>query len=158
MMAELDSHVAGPANPNPLGTRFSPWHACGPASEGYMRGMEQTAHLALEGCVLRLEPGDAGDEAAARQWEQTFGVSRSQDGLAFTNARLSFVPGQEGFAEGLVSITVGVQGKHNYDAILERARAAGIYGHGDGDGGGGIEMCAIKWYFTLAHGDDRGKL
>ncbi|EMD88534.1 hypothetical protein COCC4DRAFT_76726 [Bipolaris maydis ATCC 48331] len=153
LMPELDSHTPGPANPNPLGTRFSPWHACGPASESYMRGMEQTGHLALEGCVLRLEPGDVDAEGAARQWEEIFGVSRRRDLLAFTNARLVFMPGQDGLPEGLVSITVGVQAQDSYDAILERARTAGVWGEGC------AEMCGTKWYFTLTgRGDDRGKL
>ncbi|XP_014554704.1 hypothetical protein COCVIDRAFT_39450 [Bipolaris victoriae FI3] len=153
LMPELDSHTPGPANPNPIGTRFSPWHACGPASESYMRGMEQTGHLALEGCVLRLEPGDVDREGAAQQWEEIFGVSRSGDTVAFTNARLAFISGQDGLPEGLVSITVGVKGKDNHNAILERAQTAGIWSEGC------AEMCGIKWYFTLTgHSDDRGKL
>ena len=153
MMAELDSHTPGPTNPDPVGSRFSPWHACGPADESYIRGMERTGHLALEGCVLRLQPGDMGHEAAARQWEEIFGVSRSRDLLAFTNARLGFIPGEAGLAEGLVSITVGVKGKEYHDAILERARTAGICGDG------WIQMCGVKWYFSLTgHGEDKGKL
>ncbi|RAQ99458.1 hypothetical protein DDE82_008233 [Stemphylium lycopersici] len=153
MMPELDSHVPGPNNPTPVRARFSPWHACGPDVERYTRAMEQTAHLTLESCVLRLQPGDLGHEAAARAWEETFGVVRSRDLLAFTNARLGFIPGEEGQPEGLVSITVGVKGKEYFDAILERAQQAGICGEG------WIEMCGVKWYLTLTgHSEDRGKL
>ena len=152
-MPELDSHVPGPNNPTPVRTRFSPWHACGPDVERYTRAMEQTAHLTLEGCVLRLQPGDIGHEAAARAWEETFGVIRSRDLLAFTNARLGFTAGEEAQPEGLVSITVGVKGKKHLDAILERARKADICGQG------WIEMCGVKWYLTLTgHSNDRGKL
>ncbi|EOA88309.1 uncharacterized protein SETTUDRAFT_107956 [Exserohilum turcica Et28A] len=153
MIPELDSHKPGPTNPTPLKTRFSPWHACGSNVESYTPGMKQTGHLSLEGCVLCLQPGDVGHEAAARQWEEVFGVARSRDLLAFTNARLGFVRGRPGLAEGLVSITVGVQGKEQYESILERARKAGICS------GRCIEMCGVKWYLTLTgSGDNRGKL
>jgi hypothetical protein len=143
MMPELDSHVPGPKNPTPIQSRFSPWHACGTDIARCRAGMERTQHLTLEGCVLRLQPGDLGHEAAAREWEEIFGVARSRDLLAFTNARLGFVPGREGQQEGLVSITIGVRGKDEYDAILERARQAGVRGNG------GIDICGVKWYLAL---------
>ena len=96
MMPELDSHTPGPNNPTPLKSRFSPWHACGSDHKVYYPGMKRSEHLSLEGCVLRLQPGDYDHEAASRQWEETFGVARSRDLLAFTNARLGFTPGREG--------------------------------------------------------------
>lgn len=103
--------------------------------------------------MLRLAPGDLGHEAAARQWEEIFGVPRSRDLLAFTNARLGFIPGQEGEAEGLVSVTVGVNGRDKLEGILERAREEGICGDG------WINMCGVKWYFVLTAVDGtKGKL
>ncbi|KAI4605825.1 hypothetical protein J4E83_010488 [Alternaria metachromatica] len=153
MMPELDSHVPGPKNPTPVQTRFSPWHACGSDIDRYRAGMERTEHLTLEGCVLRLQPGDLGHEAAAREWEAIFGVVRSRDLLAFTNARLGFIPGRQGQPEGLVSITIGVKGQDQYDAILERARQAGVCGND------GIDMCGVKWYLALTgHSATKGKL
>ena len=103
--------------------------------------------------MLRLAPGDLGHEAAASQWEDIFGVARSRDLLAFTNARLGFVPGREGESEGLVSITVGVNGRAKLEGILERAREQRVCGDG------WINMCGIKWYFVLtAVGEAKGKL
>lgn len=151
MMPELDSHAPSPNNPTPLKSRFSPWHACGSDHKTYYPGMRRAAHLSLEGCVLRLQPGDYGHEAAARQWEETFGVARSRDLLAFTNARLGFVPGQYARPEGLVSITVGVRGQGRLDAILERARRAGVCENGD------VNMCGVRWIFVLT-GQDASKL
>ena len=142
-MPELDSYTPCPNNPTPLQSRFSPWHACGPDHEIYYLGMRRAAHLTLEGCVLRLQPGDYGHEAATGQWEGIFGVAGSRNLLAFTNARMSFVPGQEGSPEGLISITVGVQGHGNLSAILKRAREAGV---GDDEQ---VNMCGVRWSFVL---------
>ncbi|KAH7109296.1 hypothetical protein B0J11DRAFT_545239 [Dendryphion nanum] len=153
MMPELDSHAPSPSNPTPLKSRFSPWHACGPDYKAYSSVMKQTSHLSLEGCVLRLATGDLGHEAAARQWEETFGVTRSRDLLAFTNARLGFVPGRDGEHEGLISVTVGVNGQVELDDILERARQDGLCGNG------WIKMCGIKWTFVLTgQAGAKGKL
>ncbi|KAF2123533.1 hypothetical protein P153DRAFT_303653 [Dothidotthia symphoricarpi CBS 119687] len=143
VIPELDSHASGPNNPTPLNSRFSPWHACGSDYQVYYPGMYRSRHLNLQGCVLRLQPGDYGHEDAARQWEEMFGVARSRDLSAFTNARLGFVPGREGQPEGLVSISVGVNGKETLDCIHERAREAGAFQNGC------IEMCGIKWVFSL---------
>jgi hypothetical protein len=152
-MPELDSHVPGPKNPTPIQSRFSPWHACGSDVERYTTSMKRTQHLTLEGCVLRLQPGDLGHEAAAREWEGMFGVARIRDLLAFTNARLGFIPGKKGQSEGLVSITIGVKGKSEYDAILKRARDAGLWNDG------GIDMCGVRWHLALTgHGASQGKL
>mgnify|MGYP006877410597 CR=1 FL=1 len=147
-MPELDSHAPGPNNPTPVQTRFSPWHACGQQSDIYIPSMKKSGHLNLEGCTLRLQPGDVGHEAASRQWEEIFGVGRSRDMLAFTNARLGFIRGQEGQPEGLVAVTIGVRGKERLDAILERAQNAGVCGNG------WIAMCGIKWYFVLTGYDE----
>ncbi|KAF1969979.1 hypothetical protein BU23DRAFT_557152 [Bimuria novae-zelandiae CBS 107.79] len=153
MMVELDSHGPTKANPTPLKERFSPWHACGPDYTGYIEGMRRTSHLTLQGCVLRLAPGDVRHGDASRQWEEIFGVGRSRDLLAFTNARLGFIRGQQGERDGLVSITVGVNGKEHLDAILDRASKAGLCGDG------WINMCRIKWYFVLTgYGEAKGKL
>jgi hypothetical protein len=153
MIPELDSHKPQANNPTPLKSRFSPWHACGSDHKVYYPGMKRSEHLRLEGCVLRLQPSNSDHEGAARQWEEIFGVTRSRDLLAFTNARLGFVPGREGRSEGLVSITVGVNGKDKLDLIVERARKAGSYAEG------GINMCGIKWNLVLTgHGEVKGKL
>lgn len=143
MMPELDSHAPTPNNPTPLKSRFSPWHACGSDHKSYYPGMKRSTDLSLEGCVLRLQPGDTDHEAAARQWEETFGITRSRDLLAFTNARLGFIAGREGRREGLVSITVGVNGRDKLDAIMERAREAGICAEGC------IDICGLKWNLVL---------
>jgi hypothetical protein len=142
-MPELDSHAPSPNNPTPLKSRFSPWHACGSDHKTYYPGMRRSAHLSLEGCILRLRPGEYDHEAAARQWEETFGVARSRDLLAFTNARMGFVPGQGGHPEGLVSITAGVSGQANLNGILERARAMGVCQNGV------VNMCGVRWNFVL---------
>jgi hypothetical protein len=153
MMPELDSHEPGPGNPTPLQSRFSPWHACGSDHKLYYPGMERSAHLTLEGCVLRLQPGDTDHEAAARQWEELFGVTRSRDLLAFTNGRLGFIAGREGQPEGLVSISIGVKGRDKIDAIRKRAITAGVCTNGQ------INMCGVRWNITLTgHGEVKGKL
>jgi len=153
-MPELDSHAPGPNNPTPLQTRFSPWHACGPDYSEYGPGMQRSEHLTLAGAVLRLQPGDADHEGAARQWEELFGVARSRDLIAFTNARLGFVPGREGQQEGLVSITVGVDGRDRLEAMVERAQRAGVGAGRRIRMGGGV-----SWDLVLTgHGEDKGKL
>ena len=153
IMPELDSHAPGANNPTPLSTRFSPWHACGSNYDAYTTAMKRAAHLTLQGCVLRLAPGDSNHEGAARQWEELFGVVRSRDLLAFTNARLGFIRGQDGLHEGLVSITVGVDGVDKLEAIRARAREAGMYGSE------GIDMCGVLWHFVLTgHGESTSRL
>jgi hypothetical protein len=153
MMPELDSLTPGPNNPTPLKSRFSPWHACGSDHKVYYPGMKRSEHLTLEGCVLRLQPGDNDHEAASRQWEEVFGVARSRDLLAFTNARLGFIAGREGQSEGLASITVGVNGRDKIDAIRARAKQAGVSTDGR------INMCGAQWNISLTgHGKANGKL
>lgn len=149
-MPELDSHTPSPNNPTPLKSRFSPWHACGSDYKMYYQGMRRAEHLTIEGCVLRLQPGDYGHEVAAQQWEETFGVARSRDLLAFTNARMGFVPGQTGHTEGLVSITVGVAGQAELDALLRRAIEVGVCKDGY------VDMCGVRWNFVLTgQGDSK---
>ena len=145
-MEELGSHKPTSSNPTPLTTRFSPWYPCGPLSSysQYSAIMKLHSHLHLVGAVLRLSPGDCETEAASRQWEETFGIPRSRDLLAFTNARLGFVRSDEGEQEGLVSITIAVEGKERFEGILQRASQAGLCGER------WINMCGIKWYFVEA--------
>jgi hypothetical protein len=153
MMPELDSHAPGPNNPTPLQSRFSPWHANGSDHKVYYPGMKRSEHLSLGGCVLRLQSGDFDHEAAARQWEEIFGIARSRDLLAFTNTRLGFIPGKEGQPEGLVSVTVGVSGRKELDAIIERAKEEGVYVNG------AINMCGVRWNLILTSlGEVQGKL
>ena len=151
MMPELDSHAPSPDNPTPLKSRFSPWHACGSDHKTYYPCMRRSAHLSLEGCILQLQPGDYGHEAAARQWEEIFGVTRNRDLLAFTNARMGFVPSQDASPEGLVSITVGVRGEAHLDGIFERARELGVCQNGV------VNMCGVRWNFVLT-GQEASKL
>lgn len=150
VIPELDSHAPSPNNPTPLQSRFSPWHACGSDHKVYYPGMHRSKHLNLAGCVLRLQPGDWEHEGAARQWEEIFGIARSRDLSAFTNARLGFIPGRAGLPEGLVSISVGVDGKDKLDGIRQRASKVGALR------GGHIEMCGVKWFFSLTgHGESK---
>ena len=71
--------------------------------------MRRRLHLHLHGVVCRLAPGDVDHEAASREWEDVFGILRSRDFLAFTNARMGFIRGVEGQPDGLVPITIGVE-------------------------------------------------
>ena len=90
---------------------------------------------------LRLAPRDADTEGAARQWSEIFGIGTSRDLLAFTNARMGFVRGQEGKPEGLDCITMAVNGKDRFEGILERTSKEGLCGDG------WINMCGVRWCF-----------
>jgi len=94
-----------------------------------------------------LAPGDNDGESASRQWEDIFGVPRSRDLVAFTNARLGFIRGEEGKPEGIVSITIAVKGQKTFDGIQERASQMGLCGDG------WINMVGVRWYFSHA-GED----
>jgi len=144
MMPELDSHRPSKENPKPLTSPFSPWHACGSDYKAYSAVMKRNTHLQLSGLVCRLAPEDVRHEDAPRQWEDMFGVARSRDLLAFTNARLGFMRGEEGKPEGLVSITIGVTGQETLKGILDRANKEGLCGDG------WINMLGVKWYFYVA--------
>lgn len=69
-------------------------------------------------------------EAASREWEDIFGIPRSRDLLAFTNAQMGFIRGVGGQPDGLASITTGVEGRDEFNAILDRAREEGLCGDG----------------------------
>ena len=128
-------------------TRFSPWYPCGSDEEAYIAGMKRNAHLSLVGVVCRLGPNDEGGEKASTQWEEIFGVPRSRDLAAFTNARLGFIPHEEGQREGIVSISIGVSGEQKRQEIFKRAENRGIV-HG-GYPNQWVEMFGITWRFTL---------
>jgi hypothetical protein len=150
-MPELDSHAISPNNPDPLGSRFSRWHACGTDYASYSASMKRHSDLQLVGAVCRLAPGNTDTETAARRWEEVFGVPRVRNELAFTNARMRFVPGVEGKPEGLESITIAVDGEARMTGILERARLEGLCGDG------WVNMVGVKWYFVQA-GDARNQI
>ena len=148
-MPELDSHAPSPDNPTPLASRFSPWHAAGADYGSYSAAMKRCSDLHLVGVVLRLAPGATDTEAAARRWEEVFGIPRLRDRLEYTNAQLKFVPGDQGKPEGLESITIAVEGEERMAGILDRAKKGGLCGDG------WINMVGVKWYFVPA-GRDRG--
>ena len=147
MMPELDSHAPTKANPEPLKSAFSPWHACGADYENYSKLMKKYGDLHLASALLRLAPGDWDTEAASRQWETIFGVGMSRDLVAFTNARMGFVRGQEGQSEGLESITITVNGGDRMDGILQRAKQEGVL-----EEDGSLRMLNVKWYIRYAGG------
>jgi hypothetical protein len=150
-MPELDSHARSSANPTPLETQFSPWHACGPEYEKYAAGMRRCSHLKLLGVTLRLAPGQSDVEGAAQQWQEYFGIRREKGGLLFTNSRLEFVPGVEGQPEGLESITIEVKGKKRFDKMLEIVSKEGLCGDG------WTNLLGVKWYFVLKEDDGDGQ-
>jgi hypothetical protein len=156
MMPELDSHHLSQEHPDPLGERFSPWHAAGPKAsyKEYSAGMRRHADLHLLSVVLRLAPGDKDVVGAAKQWERLFGVKRVSDTeVGFTNAKMGFVEGKEGMNEGLVEIVIGVEGRERLKGILERAREEGLVF----DGEKRVEMLGVQWSFTLVDGSEGGR-
>jgi len=146
VMPELDSHSATEAYPNPVTAEFSPWLALGPPERAplYLAAMRHCSYLRLIGVVLRLEPNDTDTLAAAKQWEETFGVKRRGELLCFTNSRMGFVAGAKEKAPGIHSITVAVEGKERMDRMLWAAQEEGLCGDG------WIDMIGIKWYFVEA--------
>ena len=104
--------------------------------------MKRRPHLHLHGVVCRLAPGDVDREAASREWEDIFGIPRSRGLFAFANARMGFIRGVEGQPDGLASIAIGVDGRDEFNTILDRAREEGLCGDG------WINMLGVKWYFT----------
>jgi len=151
MMPELDSMAPTPDFPRPMAERFGPWGACGPDFESYGAGMRKSAHLRLQDVRLRLAPGDGDTAGAVAQWTEVFGVPTSDGDLAFTNATMGFVKGEQGKPEGLDLITVQVHGKEKFDAILQRASEEGLCGNG------WINLCGVRWYFEVAD-QPKGKL
>ena len=143
-MPELDSHAPSPTNRDPLGSRFSPWHACDADYGSYSAAMRRYSDLHLVGAVCRLAPGDTDTEGTAQRWEDVFGVRRVRDELVFTNARMRFKSGEQGKPEGLGSITIAVEAKERMAGILDRARKEGLCGDG------WISMVGVKWHFVRA--------
>jgi hypothetical protein len=155
-MPELDSHHSSQEHPDPLGERFSPWHAAGPKAsyKEYSGGMRRHADLHLLSAVLRLAPGDKDIAGAAKQWERLFGVKRVNDTeVGFTNAKMGFVEGKDGMNEGLVSVVIGVEGRERLKGILERAREEGLVSDGEQT----VEMLGVKWRFTFVGGSKGGR-
>lgn len=142
-MPELDSHSPSPSNPTPLATLFSPWHACGSEHSRYSAIMARNAHLSFVSASCRLAPGQSDAEAAAKQWEDIFGVPRHENRLLFTNMHLEFVPGIDGQPEGLESITIKVKGRQKFDDMLAAAGREGLCGDG------WTNIVGVKWYFVL---------
>lgn len=142
-MPELDSHKPTPANPTPLATPFSPWHACGEDYKSYSAGMARNNHLRFIRATCRLASGNKDTQTAARQWEELFGVQRDGSGLVFTNARMDFVEGVQGQPETLESLTIGIKGRERYERTLEEAKKEGLCRDGY------VEMLGFKWYFVL---------
>jgi len=140
-MPELDSHHSSQEHPDPLGERFSPWHAAGPKAsyKEYSAGMRRHADLHLLSAVLRLAPGDEDVVGASKQWEGLFGVKRVSDTeVGFTNAKMGFVEGRDGMNEGLVEVVIGVEGL--------------VF-----DGEKRVEMLGVKWRFILVGGSEGGR-
>ena len=114
--------------------------------------MKRNGHLSLLGVVCRLGPNEGDGERAATQWEQTFGVPRSRDLIAFTNARIGFIAGEDGKPDGIVSIGIGVKTDKQRSEIFERAEKRGLLKKGQGSKG--IDMLGVKWYFSLTTNED----
>lgn len=145
MMPELDSHTPCERNERPLLNRFSPWHACGKDFERYTSLMKQTSDLHLLGCTLALGPDDQDTAGAVQQWSTIFSIPATGNQIAFTNARMGFVGGQEGTPEGLQTITVGVETKERLQDILERAQDAGLCDLSAQT----IKMVGVRWHLVL---------
>ncbi|KAL5318600.1 hypothetical protein ACEPPN_013663 [Leptodophora sp. 'Broadleaf-Isolate-01'] len=148
VIPELDSHRPHPDYPDPLGERFSPWHAAGPEEKYgvYVEGMKRHAHLWLVDVTLRLEAGGGDVEGAARKWEDIFGAGRRKGvgELLFTNAKMVFLRGENGAREGLVEVGIAVEGRERRDGIFKRAREEGLRVDGDV-----VEMLGIRWKFMV---------
>ena len=143
-MPELDSHGASAEHPDPLSSTFSPWHAAGTDYTSYSAGMRRRSDLHLIGAVCRLAPGDTNTDAALNQWEELFGIPKDLNQLVFTNAKMGFVKGVEGLSDGLVSVTIAVEGEERLSGIMQRATKRGICRDG------WVNMLGLRWYFVLA--------
>ena len=156
-MPELDSHHKSYSNPDPLDTRFSPWHACGPTSTypTYSAAMKRHADLHLLGATLRLMPGERNTYDAAKQWEEVLGVKAQEGVVLFTNGKIGFTNGVEGKAEGIVEIRIGVEGRERLTDIFERAREEGckVDQHQ-----GTVEMLGVQFVFIQFSDGAKSKL
>jgi len=143
VMPELDSHKPTADWPSPVWTQISPTITLGPMDRApiYLAAMEHSSFLRLVGVVLRLDPGDEDTIGAAKQWEDTFGITRSQDQLLFTNARIGFVSGQKGEPAGIHSIIIAVNGKQRLERMLWSAKVENLCGDGY------VQMLGVRWYF-----------
>ncbi|KAE8453243.1 hypothetical protein EG329_011310 [Mollisiaceae sp. DMI_Dod_QoI] len=154
VIPELDSHHFSSSNTNPLVDRFSPWHAAGPAFTypKYSASMKRYKELHLLSATLRLAPGDHGVGAAAKQWEDVFGVQRcKREGeIEFTNAKMGFLPGEQGKSEGIVEIAIGVEGREGLNGIYTRARKEGL----KVDDKGHVDMLGVRWRFLWLGGEN----
>lgn len=144
-MPELDSHNVTPTNPDPLGYRFSPWHACGDNYPSYSPGMKRSAHLRLVNVTCRLQPGDSDIETALRQWEDTFGIPKRGNSLQFTNVQMGFEAGHEGGKDGLASVCISVEGDEKFNAVFDQAQRFGLPYH---RGHRWVDMLGVRWYFV----------
>jgi hypothetical protein len=148
-MPELDSHDILDDHPDPLNERFSPWHAVGPPSAypTYLACMKRHSRFRLESAILRLAPEDEDTIGATQQWSQLFGINIGHNPaeLQFTNAKMIFVPGEIGKQEGLVEVTIGVEGDEKTHGIMKRAAREGLIIYGNC-----VEMLGIRWRFLYS--------
>jgi len=147
VLPELDSHTPSTTNPEPVVTRFSPWHACGPESNynTYSSGMRRNGDLHLLDATLRLAPGETDTQKAALQWETIFGVQKNKESIEFTNAKIGFIKGEEGKVDGIVNVTIGVEGERRLTEIIWRAKFQGIALNESGC----LDMLGVEWRFVL---------
>jgi hypothetical protein len=124
VLSELDSHTPSPTNPEPIARGFSPWHACGSSFNygTYSSAMRRNGDLHLLGATLRLLPGETDTQNAAGRWETIFDVKRNEESIEFTNSKIRFIKGEDGQADGIVTITIGVEGKSRLEEIFWRAK------------------------------------
>ena len=114
--------------------------------------MKKYGHLSLVGAVCIVAPGQGTGEEASTQWEQTFGVGRSRDLIAFTNARVGFLRGYPGEQEGIQSIGIGVLGERRREEIYKRAEEMGVLRTEFGRRW--VEMIGVKWNFSVTGEDE----
>ncbi|KAK2741378.1 hypothetical protein FQN57_005662 [Myotisia sp. PD_48] len=148
VIPELDSHNTDVNNPDPLGNPYSPWHASGPSYSAYSAGMKRCSHLKLVNVTCRLAPGDSDIQAAVQQWTDTFSVPKGNGpSLAFTNADMSFVPGLEGYSEGISSITLSTEGDDRLKRAFWEAQKLGLPCD---QAQGWVDMLGVRWYIVKA--------
>jgi hypothetical protein len=146
VIPEVDSIKPTDQWPSPVSTRISPTISLGPMDRAptYLSEMRTSSGLRLQTVILRLEPGDADTIAAAKQWENMFGVPRNGHVLIFTNATIGFVPGEAGKPAGIDGITIAITGKNRWERICRTAQVEGLLGDK-----GYVNMLGVKWYLLL---------
>lgn len=121
--------------------------------EVYGEKMRRHGDLQLMGVTLRLKPGDGNINAAAKQWEDVFGVQRGEEGeVRFTNAKMRFVPGEGVESEGLVEMVIGLEGRERLQRILEAAEKEGLKVGSDGS----FHMLGTRWKLVLLDSSEAG--